>query len=167
MLFTLRFLGCKDEVLVLVSSMDSAIDMVDSNSLAFVSGLLLLSLNDKLPESWLRDTTVPTLWSLIFEFTQTWRSYTIKIAYNMILVNKVVIRFLYFYTLQAIEQKRWGSCICLPHSSQGLLDFLFGDLVSTDWPHEFIWTASLPFTLYGCRIKQMGLQVMRQRDGIP
>lgn len=80
--------------------------------------------------------------------------------------NRVVKRFLYFYTLQAIEQKRWGSCTCLPHSSQGLPDFAFSDLVSKDWLREFRWTAILPLALYGCRIKQMELQVMRQRDGM-
>lgn len=71
MSFLLRFLGCEhDEGLALVSSLDSAIDMVDSNSLAFVSALVF-SLNDKLPKSGLRDTMVLMLWSLSFEFTET------------------------------------------------------------------------------------------------
>lgn len=70
MAFLPRFLGCEDEGLVLVSSVDSAIDMVDSNSLTFVSGLVF-PLNDKFRQSGLGVKTVPTLWSLGFEFTET------------------------------------------------------------------------------------------------
>ena len=68
--FLLRFLGLEDEEVAWVSSVDSATDMVDSNSHASVSGLLF-SLNDKLMDSGLGYMMVPMLCSLNFEFTET------------------------------------------------------------------------------------------------